>query len=127
MLNCGWGRLGESLRGSGGCVSTADRGSGGASRSGDGPSGGCGVESEDTETREVGCGGEKVEIGVDFGSAPDPGTAAAMSSAHEMTDFAFDFGSGRPVVGSPVGVVLEPSGVGEAMFVASDTDTPAAL
>ena len=85
------------------------------------------MESEDAETRQVGCGGEEVEVGVDFGSATDPGTAAAVSSAHEMSELAFDFGAGRPVVGFPVGIALEESGVGEPMFVTPDTDTPAAL
>src|SRR5665811_2614231 len=62
-----------------------------------------------------------------FGSAPHPGTAAAVAAAHQMSDLAFDFGSGGPVVGSPFGVVLETTGIGETVLVTPDTDPASAF
>lgn len=80
------------------------------------------MQPEHRETRQVVCSGEEVEVGVDFGLAPHPGSAPAVAATHQMTDFAFDFGTGRPVVGSPVGIVLLLSGISETMLVASNTD-----
>jgi hypothetical protein len=85
------------------------------------------VESEHAETRQVGGGGEEVEIGVDFGSPSDAGSSAAVSSAHQVTEFPFDFGSGRPIIRDPVGVVLLTPSIDETVFVTPDTDTPTSL
>src|SRR5665811_473960 len=62
-----------------------------------------------------------------FGSAPHPGTAAAVAAAHQMSDLAFDFGSGGAVVGSPFGVVLETTGIGETVPITPDTDPASAF
>ena len=79
-----WVRVGERVVGSGG-----------------GPSGRGGAQAEDGEACEVGGGGEEVEVGVDSGSASGAGSSAAVAAAHHVAEFAFDFGSGGPVVVSP--------------------------
>jgi hypothetical protein len=84
------------------------------------------VQSEYGKTRQVVCSGEEVEVGVDFGSAPDSGMAPAMPAAHQVTDFAFDFGTGGPIVGSPGGVLLLTTGISKTVLVTSDTDPTSA-
>ena len=91
---------------------------------------GCGREAEGGEAREVGGGGEEVEVGVDFGSSADAGSASAVAAAHEVGEFAFDLGSVGSVVGLPVGVGLSLRGL--VASAASNTPTrmvrpPAAL
>ena len=71
------------------------------------------------------CGGEEVEVGVDFASAAHPGTASAVAAAHQVADLAFDFGAGGAVVVGPVGVVLVAAGGGEVLFVTADGDRAA--
>src|SRR5665811_1127777 len=86
---------------------------------------GCRDESEGGEACQVGGGGEKVEVGVDFGSSPDPGFTAPVGAAHHMAEFAFDFGSGGPIVGDPAGILGLVAGLGETLFVAADPDAAA--
>ena len=81
-------------------------------------------EAEDGESGEVGGGGEELEVGGDFVTAAHSGAAAAVASAHEMADFAFDFRSSGPVVGFPGRVGLVASGGGQSGFVAADRDDP---
>src|SRR5437870_2725386 len=58
---------------------------------GDRPSSVCGgAQLEHSEARQVGGGGEKVEVGVDLGCASDPGSSPAVFAAHEVTEFAFN-------------------------------------
>ncbi len=64
---------------------------------GDRPSVVCGAESEDGEARQVGCGSEEVEVGVDLWSSADAGASSAVAAAHEVGELAFDLG--------PVGAV----------------------
>ena len=85
------------------------------------------MESEHGETRQVVGGGEEVEVGVDFGLASDSGSPAAVAASHQVGDLAFDFGSGGPVVGSPVGIVLLLSSSGETLLVTPDTDPATSL
>ena len=77
---------------------------------GDCPSGRGGAQSEDGEAGQVGGGGEEVEVGVDFGSAADTGSASAVAATHQVAELAFDLGSGGPVVGLPVGVGVDGRG-----------------
>src|SRR3990172_936710 len=84
-------------------------------------------ESEPRQPCQVGGGGEEVEVGVDFGFASDPGPAPSVFAAHEVPEFAFDLGSGGPVVGDPFGVGLLVAGVGEALLVAADPNAPTAF
>ena len=84
--------------------------------------GGLEVEAEHGEPGQVVGGGEEVEVGVDFGSAPDPGSPPAVAAAHQMAEFAFDFGSSSAVVGDPDGVVSLASCSGETVFIAADRD-----
>ena len=67
-------------------------------------------------------GGEEVEVSVDFGSAPDPGSPSAVAAAHQVTEFAFDLRPGGPVVGGPVGILLLTAGIGETLLVTADPD-----
>jgi len=85
------------------------------------------VQSEHGETRQVVCSGEEVEVGVDFGSAPHAGFPSAVATTHQVGDFAFDFGTGGPVVGSPFGILLETTGISETVFVTPDTDPATAF
>lgn len=91
-----------------------------------GPAGGGGGQSERGEAGEVGCGGEEVEVGVDFWFASDSGFASAVSAAHEVTDLSFDFGPCGPVVVAPVLVGLSFAGSGQDGFVDPDADGAAA-
>jgi hypothetical protein len=88
----------------------------------DRPSGRGGAQSEYGEPCEVDGGGEKVEIGVDFGSAADAGSASAVSSPHHVAELAFDLWAGGPVIGLPVGVGLTGAGPGERSRVGRDAD-----
>ena len=85
------------------------------------------MQPEYGKTRQVVCSGKEVEVGVYFGSAPNAGSPSAVVVAHQVTDFAFDLGTGRPVVGSPCGILLKAAGVGETVLVTSDTDPASAL
>ena len=69
--------------------------------SAEGPSLLCRVQSEHAEARDVGGCGQQVEVGVDFGPAAHAGVAAAVFSAHEVRELAFDFGAHGAVVVSP--------------------------
>lgn len=51
----------------------------------------------------------------------------AVAASHQVGDLAFDFGTGRPVVGSPVGIVLLLSGIGETLLVTPDTGSATSL
>ena len=79
-------------------------------------------QSEYSETRQIVGGGEEVEVGVDFGLASYPGSPPAVAAAHQVADFAFDFGSGGPVVGFPAGILLLTPSSGETVFVTADTN-----
>ena len=100
---------------------------GSSSRWSDRPSVRCVVRAENGESGEVGGGCEEVEVGVDFGLASDAGAASAVSSAHEVPEFAFDLGSGGAVVVSPERVGLSCSGSGEHGLVHVDRDLSAGL
>lgn len=63
------------------------------------------MQSEHGHAGEVGGSGEQAEVGVDFDPAADLCVAAAVAAAHQVAEFAFDFGSGGSVVGLPVGSV----------------------
>ena len=89
------------------------------------PSGECRAQPEGGKAGEVLCGGEEVEVGVDFASAAHPGTASAVAAAHQVADLAFHFGAGGAVVVGPVGVVLVAAGGGEVLFVTVDGDLAA--
>ena len=60
-------------------------------------------EAEAGESGEVGGGGEEGEVGGDAEPATRAGAAAAVAAAHQVGEFAFDFGSDGPVVGFPRG------------------------
>jgi hypothetical protein len=62
---------------------------------------------------------------VDAVAAAHAGAAAAVASAHEVGEFAFDFGAGGAVVGLPDRILLPGSGVGEVGFPVADGDLPA--
>ena len=89
---------------------------------GDRPSGRGGAQAEHGEAGQVDGGGEEVEVGVDFGSAADTGSASAVAATHQVAELAFDLGSGGPVVGLPVGIALAGAGLGERSFVPIDAD-----
>ena len=55
------------------------------------------------------------------------GAASAVPAAHQMSNFAFDFRAGGPVVGLPDGVTLTRPGRGQVGFPAADGDVPAGL
>jgi len=55
-------------------------------------------QAEHGESGEVDGGGEQVEVGADAVQAARAGAAAAVAAAHEVGDFAFDFGAGGAVV-----------------------------
>jgi hypothetical protein len=80
------------------------------------------VHAEDSEAGEVVCGGERVEVGVDFASAAHPGPPATVLAAHQVTEFAFHLGSGRPVVHDPLGVFGLPAGISEALLEPAHRD-----
>lgn len=82
-------------------------------------------EAEGGESGEVDGGGEEGEVGGDAVPAAYAGASAAVAAAHEVGDFAFDFGSGGPVVGLPGGILL--AGGGEVGFVVADGDAAAGL
>ncbi len=52
-------------------------------------------DAEDSEPGEVDRGGEELEVGVDFDASADAGASSAVSSSHQMPEFAFDFGVSR--------------------------------
>ena len=56
------------------------------------------VESAFRESFQVDRSGKHPEIGVDLGGTADPCLAAAVSTSHQVTDFAFHFWAGRAVV-----------------------------
>ena len=74
------------------------------------------------ESVQVVGSGEEVEVGVDFGAPPDPGSAAAVAAEHQMAEFPVDFRPGRTAVARPVGVGWLVAGFGEGGFVAADVD-----
>jgi hypothetical protein len=55
-------------------------------------------------------------------TAAEACVAVAVAAAHEVGEFAFDFGSGGLVVGLPVGVGLALPGAGQDVFVGVDVD-----
>ena len=52
-----------------------------------------GVQSEHGGSGQVGGGGEEVEVGIDFGGAAHSCSSAAVTAAHQVSEFAFDFGA----------------------------------
>ena len=78
------------------------------------------MQSERAEAGDVGGCGEEVEVGVDFGLAAHAGVAPAVFSAHEVRQFAFDFGARGAVVVAPALGLLALSGRGEHGFVSAD-------
>jgi hypothetical protein len=76
----------------------------------------------DGEAGDVECSGEEIEVGVDLAPAAYPCLSSAVSAAHQVAKLAFDLGTGGPIVGDPVGVLLLAAGVGETLLVATDTD-----
>src|SRR3979490_2219313 len=85
------------------------------------PSGDARAETEHGETGQVLGGGEQVEVGVDFSFAADARSSSAVLASHHVAELAFDFGPGAPIVGGPFGVLLLLAGVGEALFVGTDS------
>ena len=59
------------------------------------------MQSEDGESGQVGGCGEEVEVGVDFGGAAHSCSSAAVAAAHQVSEFAFHFWAGGPVVAPP--------------------------
>lgn len=51
------------------------------------------------QPREVDCGGQQPEVGVDASGPTDPGSSPAVSTAHEVAEFALDLGPGRAIPG----------------------------
>jgi hypothetical protein len=88
---------------------------------GPGPGGG-GAKSEYGKAGHVGGGGEEVEVGVDLGGASYSGSSTSVPSAHEVSEFAFDLGTGAPIVGEPVRIGLLLAGLGQGLFVGVDSD-----
>jgi len=86
------------------------------------PAGWFAVESEHGEPGEVRGGGEQLEVGGDLGASAYAGAAAAVLSAHEVADLAFDLGTGLRVVGAPGRVGLPVAGGGELTLVLSEVD-----
>src|SRR5690606_17710516 len=62
------------------------------------------------------------EVGVDLGVAAHPGAASTVAAEHEMGEFAFDLGSGRPVVIPPPWTLLAGAGLGQVFLVTADAD-----
>ena len=89
------------------------------------PSGGGGTQPERSQTCDVVGSGEKVEVGVDLVLPAYACAAAAVASAHQVGQLAFDLRAGRPVVGRPVGVLLRSAGVGQSPLVRADLDRAA--
>ena len=58
-----------------------------------------GTQAEGGEAGEVGGGDEQVEVGAHLRRAAHSGASCAVAATHEVTEFAFDFRSRRPVVG----------------------------
>lgn len=75
---------------------------------------------QDSQSGQVGGGHEEVEVGGDLGLATHSGSPAAVSAAHEMAEFAFDFRAGGAVVGRPDGIVSEGAGLGELGLVVAE-------
>ena len=90
----------------------------------EGPAAGVVGQMEGGESGEVGGGGQEGEVCADAFAAVHAGAAAAVAAAHEVGEFAFDFGAGGPVVGLPDGVALADAGFGEVGFPAADGDLP---
>ena len=81
-------------------------------------------EPEHGEAREVDCGGEQGEVGVDVGGSPDSRAAPAVAAAHEVRDFALDLGSRGGIVGLPVRVGLAGAGAGGLLLVGGRAGAP---
>ena len=82
-------------------------------------------EAEHRESGEVHRRGEKGEVGADLGPAADAGPSAAVATAHEVADLAFDLRPGGPVVGPPGRIALGRPGPDEQGFMGSNGDRPA--
>ena len=67
---------------------------------------GAAADADDGEAGEVVGGREQVEIGVYFVASPYSCSSATVAASHQVSEFAFDFGSGGPVVRTPVRVAL---------------------
>ncbi len=93
---------------------------------GHGPSGCSGVDFEHGEAGQVVGDGEEGEVGVDLDGAAHPGSSSTVFAGHQVPEFAFHFGSGRPVAGDPGRVLLLLAGISQALLVATDPD-PAAI
>ncbi len=79
---------------------------------------GSSAQSERTEAGQVDRGGEQGEVGGDLGGAAHSGAAPAVAAAHQVTDLAFHFRAGRPVVGDPGGIGLGGAGAGQFGLIA---------
>ena len=82
----------------------------------------CCGDAENAEAGQVDCGGQEGEVGGDLGGAADPGSSAAVSAAHQVSDLAFHLGSGGAVVGEPLRCGLPLPGLSEAALVPPDPD-----
>jgi hypothetical protein len=80
------------------------------------------MQPEHGQAGEVGGGGEQVEVGVDFDPAAYSCSASAVAAAHEVAEFAFDFGPGGSVVALPAWIGLTGPGAGQDIFVGADAD-----
>ena len=80
------------------------------------------MHAEDGEACEVGGCCEVVEVGIDLGGAAHSGAPSAVAAAHQMAEFAFDFGAGGAVVVAPGRVLLSLTVASKRGFVNPDSD-----
>jgi hypothetical protein len=76
--------------------------------------------SEVSETCQVDFGGKAAEVGTDFVGATNACSSSSVLASHEVAEFSFDLGPGRPVVGDPLGLLLTSTCSGKHRFVQPD-------
>ena len=84
-------------------------------------------KAEGCQAGQVVGGGEQVEVGGDFGPSSHSCSSPAVASSHQVSELAFDLGSGGPVVGDPLGVLRLGAGFGQDRLMAADVDSAAGV
>jgi len=88
---------------------------------------GAASKAEDGKASEVVGSGEQVEVCGDLGSSSHSCSSPAVASSHQVSELAFDLGSGGPVVGDPLGVLRLGAGFGQDRLMAADVDSAAGV
>ena len=91
------------------------------------PSAGSVDNPEHTQPRQVDRGGQQREVGGDLHSTSHTCSSSTMTAPHQVSDLAFDLGTGGAVVGLPDRIGLSGTASDQVPFVGTDGDSAAVL